>query len=138
MNKLFLIFTCALLLTGCAEKESYRQAVLVDMQSEQDIKDYAIDPERITDCVMDVSAGKMPGIGGIDPKRLVAYRDYTKMLSMKTVKDEKTFAELRSAFPSHQALLTVRNNYTESVMNCINAIIMESEPEAEPETDPAA
>lgn len=134
MKKLLFIIICSLLLTACAEKEQYREAVLADMQSEQDLKDYNINPEHMTDCVMDLSGKGMPGAIPIVPDRLIAYRNYTKMLSMKTTQDkQKMLEELRTIFNSPQELLQAHNNYTMSVMDCINAIIMESEPEKEDE-----
>ncbi|MEO1879397.1 MAG: hypothetical protein ABGX40_05410 [Methylococcales bacterium] len=132
MNKLLLIFTCTVLLTACAEKSEYREAVLADMKTEKDLIDYNIDPEHMTDCIMDLTGKAMPGAIPIVPDRLEAYKNYTKMLSMKTTKDKKaTFDELRSIFGSPQELLAAHNNYTKSTMDCINSIIMESEPENE-------
>lgn len=132
MNKLLLIVSCGVLLTACADKEQYREAVLADMTAEQDVKDYKIDPEHITDCVMDLSGKAMPGAIPIDPKRLTAYQNYTKMLSMRTTKDKKkTLEELRLAFGSRKEFLEAHNNYTKSVIDCINSIVMETEPEIE-------
>ena len=132
MKKLVLIIACSILLTACAEKEEYRKAVLADMKSEKDLKDYNIDPEHMTDCVMDLSGKGMPGAIPIVPDRLTAYKNYTKMLSMKTTKDKKkTFEELRATFGSPQEMLEAHNNYTMSVMDCLNSIIKESEPEVE-------
>ncbi len=132
MNKLLLIFTCTVLLTACAERSEYREAVLADMKSEKDLIDYNIDPEHMTDCVMDLTGKEMPGAIPIVPDRLQAYKNYTKMLSMKTTKDKKaSFDELRSIFSSPQELLAAHNNYTKSTLDCINSIIMESEPKNE-------
>ncbi|KAF3982359.1 MAG: hypothetical protein HFP81_00630 [Methylococcales symbiont of Hymedesmia sp. n. MRB-2018] len=132
MNKLLLIFTCTVLLTACAEKSEYREAVLADMTTEKDLKDYNIDPEQMTDCIMDLTGKEMPGAIPIVPERLTAYKNYTKMLSMKTTKDKKaSFDELRTIFGSPQELLAAHNNYTKSTMDCINSILMKSEPQTE-------
>jgi hypothetical protein len=132
MNKLLTIFICSLLLTACAEKSEYREAVLDAMKSEQDVMDYKIDPEHMTDCVMDLTGKGMPGAIPIVPERLTSYKNYTKMLSMQTTENKKeTFDELRSIFGSPKELLAAHNNYTKSVMDCINSIVMESDPGTE-------
>lgn len=133
MKKLLLICVSTLLLTACSDKEQYKQAVLAQMQNEQDTKDYNIDPEHLTDCVIDLTAKKMPGAFPLDPDRMTAYQNYAKMLSMSTVKDkQKTFEELRQTFGTPQELAAAHSNYTESVMNCFAAIIMESEEPIKP------
>ena len=128
MNKPVLIFFCILFLSGCADKENYQQAVLEQMKAEQDVKDYKIDPEMITKCIVDTSTPKMPGLFAFDPDRLTAYRNYVKMLTLQKSKDpKKTMEELRTAFGSPKALAEAHTNYTESMMECISAVLIEKE-----------
>jgi len=130
MKKLLIICASTLLLTACADKEQYEQAVLTQMKTEQDIKDYNIDPEYMTECVVDLSSKDMPGAFAFDPLRFTAYQNYTKMLSMSSTPNEEKqekLEELRSIFGSPQELTAAHANYTESVMNCVASIIMESE-----------
>ena len=130
MKKLLIICASTLLLTACADKEQYEQAVLTQMKTEQDIKDYNIDPEYMTECVVDLSSKDMPGAFAFDPLRFTAYQNYTKMLSMSSTPNEEKqekLEELRSTFGSPQELTAAHANYTESVMNCVASIIMESE-----------
>ena len=128
MKKLLLISLCALLLPACADKKQYEQAVLEQMQKEADIKDYKITPEYMTKCVVDTTAQNMPGIFAFDPKRLMAYRNYTKMLNLtKSVDPKKTLEELRTDFGSAKDLAEAHTNYTESLMECYSAVISESE-----------
>jgi hypothetical protein len=128
MNKSVLIFFCILFLSACADKENYQQAVLEQMKAEQDVKDYKIDPEMITKCIVDTSTPKMPGLFVFDPDRLTAYRNYVKMLTLQKSKDpKKTMAELRTAFGSPKALAEAHTNYTESMMECISAVLIEKE-----------
>jgi hypothetical protein len=134
MNKILLICTSILFLTACADKQNYEQAVLAEMQTEQDLKDYKIDPEHMMKCVVELSSKKMQGLFPVDPKRLTAYQNYTKMLSMSSTEDkQKKLEELRSLFGSPKELAKAHSNYTESVMNCLAAIIMESESKAKEE-----
>lgn len=129
MKKLLLICTAALFLTACADKQAYEAAVLAEMQGEKDLKDYNLDPEQMTECVVDLSSKKMPGAFAFDPARLSSYQKYTKMLSMSTVKDkQKMLEELRSLFGSPKELAEAHANYTISVMDCLAAIIKKSEP----------
>jgi PBP1b-binding outer membrane lipoprotein LpoB len=131
MKKILLISLSALLLPACADKNNYEQAVLEQMQKEQDIKDYKITPEYMTKCVVDTTSQNMPGIFAFDPKRLMAYRNYTKMLTLTNSADpKKTLEELRTDFGSAKDLADAHTNYTESLMECYSAVISESEGEA--------
>ncbi|WP_349432371.1 hypothetical protein Q9L42_006600 [Methylomarinum sp. Ch1-1] len=128
MKKLALFCLSTLFLVGCADKNQFEQAVLERMQNEKDIKDYKIDPQHMTDCVVDLTSKKMPGLFPFDPTRLTAYRNYAKMLTLTKSEDpQKTMEELRSSFGSAKELAEAHANYTEGVMNCMSAIIMESE-----------
>ena len=98
------------------------------MQKEADIKDYKITPEYMTKCVVDTTTSNMPGIFAFDPKRLMAYRNYTKMLNLtKSADPKKTLEELRTDFGSAKDLAEAHTNYTESLMECYSAVISESE-----------
>lgn len=126
MKKILILCASALLLTSCADKEQYTQAVLAEMQSEQDVKDYNIDPEDMAECIVETSSKNMPGSFPLDPDRMMAYRNYARMVSMSTssAKDKKkTFEELRSLFASPKELGDAHSNYTESVMTCINIFV---------------
>ena len=128
MKKKLLILLCPLLLSACADKNQYEEAVLEKMQKEQDIKDYKIAPEDMTKCVVTQTIENMPGIFAFDPNRLTAYRNYTKMLSSETSKDQKAaLDQLRTDFGSPQALTEAHANYTESVVECYSVIISKSE-----------
>lgn len=131
MKKLLLVSLIALLLPTCADKNQYEQAVLAQMEKEQDIKDYKITPEYMTDCVVEKSGENMPGVFPFDPARLTAYRNYTKMLSMDTSADpKKTLEELRTAFGGGKELAEAHTNFTESLMECYSVVIAKSEAEA--------
>jgi hypothetical protein len=128
MKKLLLISLSVLILPAFADKNQYEQAVLEQMQKEADIKDYKITPEYMTKCVVDTTSQNMPGIFAFDPKRLMAYRNYTKMLNLtKSADPKKTLEELRTDFGSAKDLAEAHTNYTESLMECYSAVISESE-----------
>jgi hypothetical protein len=130
MKKIILICASALFLSACADKQKYEEIVLSQMKVEQDLIDYKIDPAHMTKCVVELSTKSMPGLFPFDPDRMTAYKNYTKMLSMSTVKDkQKMLEELRSTFGSPKELANAHSNYTESVMNCLSSIVMESEDE---------
>ncbi|EIC29632.1 hypothetical protein [Methylomicrobium album] len=132
MKKILLISISALLAVGCAEKGEYEAAVLEEIKKEQEVKDYHIDPEKMTDCVVDTTTQHMPGFAEFDPERRTAYKNYTKMLTlMKSADPKKTLDELRKDFGSPKALADAHNNFTESLMNCYSAIMIQSEPEEE-------
>ncbi len=132
MKKLLLVCTATLFLTACADKENYESAVLLEMQAEKDLKDYNLDPQEMTDCVVEMSSKGMPGAFPFDPDRLASYQKYTKMLSMRTIEDkQKMLEELRTLFGSPKELADAHSNYTISVMDCLAAIIKKSEPEIE-------
>lgn len=128
MKKILLICASTLLLASCSDKQQYEAAVLSQMEKEKDLKDYDIDPEYMTECVVELSSKKMPGLFLADPIRLTAYQNYTKMLSMGTTTDKKKkLEELRSLFGDPKALTAAHANYTVSVMDCLASIIMKSE-----------
>jgi hypothetical protein len=137
MKKILLISISALLVTACGEKSDYEAAVLEEMKKEQDVKDYQIDPEKMTDCMMDTTSQHMPGFFDFDPDRRAAYKNYAKMLTlMKSADPKHMLEELREDFGSPKALADAHNNFTESMMNCYSAIMMRSEP-AEEDKEPA-
>jgi hypothetical protein len=138
MKKILLIALLPFLLTACADKEQYQQAVLAQiqkdqkLQEEQHLKDYKYDPDRLAKCVVDTSGTKMPGVFPYDPTRLTAYRNYTKMLTLASSPDpKKTLEELRNDFGSAKGLAEANSNFTESMLECFSAMVSETEPNAE-------
>jgi hypothetical protein len=131
MKKKLLIVLCALLLTACADKNQYEQAVLEQMQKEQDIKDYKISPEDMAKCVVAQTSENMPGVFAFDPTRLTAYRNYARMLSSAVPKDPKLEMEqLRADFGSPAALAEAHSNYTEGVVECYSVAVSKTEDKA--------
>jgi len=88
MKKILLI-TSLLVLAGCAEKQEYEQVLLEKMKLEKDIKDYKIDPDSMAKCVSSKTSSKMPGIFPGDPRRITAYRNYIKMITLTESADPK-------------------------------------------------
>jgi hypothetical protein len=147
MKKLLLLSLSALLLPACADKNQYEQAVLEQMQKEQQmqadqgLKDYKIAPEELTKCIVDTSASNMPGIFFLDPNRMMAYRNYAKMLTYRNYAKELMLskpanpkkalqtarAQLVTDFGSEQALNDALKNYSESAEGCYSGIISKSE-----------
>lgn len=131
------IVMIALCLTGCTDKNNYEQAVLADIEKEKDVTDYKIEPEYMADCVVDLSSKKMPGFFPLDPYRLQAYRNYTKMLTLaKSADPKQTLEELRTDFGSAKKLAEAHSNYTESYLDCISAVIMEAEKKGSLKSEP--
>lgn len=128
MKKLLLSCVYIFLFVACTDKNQYEQAILTQLKNEQDIKDYAINPEEMTDCIVESTSKKMPGLFPLDPERMMAYRYYTAVLSMSTKKDKKqAFNELRSKLGTPELLRNARSNYTESFMTCINIFVQRLE-----------
>ena len=118
----------AVSLVGCSEKQQYEQAVLEQLKKEKDVADYKIDINKMTECVVKTSSINMPGLFLADPQRLVAYKNYAKMLSIKNSSDpKKTIEELRVEFGSPKALADANANYTESVVECMSGLITSTE-----------
>lgn len=134
-KKTALLFILAL--TGCSEKQQYEQAVLEKMQTEKEISDYKITPEKITECIVMTSEKKMPGLFLADPTRLQAYKNYTKMLQLeKSADPKKTLEELRSEFGSAKGLADAHSNYTESYMECISGLVTGGEEDIKAQQQP--
>jgi len=84
----------------------------------------------MSECVVQTSAGNMPGLIPIDPERRTAYRNYAKMLKLNSSSDpKKTLEELRADFGSPKALADAHSNYTESVVECMSGLVTSTEPE---------
>jgi len=131
MKQSLLISLVVLLLPACADRNQYEQAILEQMQKEQDLKDYKITPEYMAKCVLESSSQNMPGVFALDPKRLMAYRNYTKMLTLEKSPDpKKTLEELRTEFGSARDLAEAHSNYTESLVECYSVVISKSEESA--------
>jgi len=127
MKKIVLVIM-AVSLVGCSEKQQYEQAVLEQLKKEKDVADYKIDLNEMTECVVKTSSINMPGLFLADPQRLVAYKNYAKMLSIKNSSDpKKTIEELRVEFGSPKALADANANYTESVVECMSGLITSTE-----------
>lgn len=130
MKKCLLLMAAILLLPGCADKNDYKEAVQTEMEKEKDLKDYHITAEQMSDCVVELSSQKMPGFFALDPARMTAYRNYTKMLTMMNAADpKKVMDELRVAFGSPKALADAHANFTESVLECYTAVVSKTEDE---------
>lgn len=133
MKKQLLVAFLPLVLVACSDKNHYEEVVLEEMKKEQEVKDYKIDPEHMAKCVIDTTYERMPGFFPFDPNRLLAYRNYAKMLSTRLTgadaKDgEKKLAELRKDFGSPEELTKAHSVYTESLMDCYTAILHEKDP----------
>ncbi|MCK4840722.1 MAG: hypothetical protein KAT04_02430 [Methylococcales bacterium] len=128
MKKILLLCASTLFLTACTDKQQYEEAVLAEMQQEKDLKDYKIDPEYMTQCVVELTTKEMPGLFAFDPYRMTAYQNYTKMITMGTVENkQQRLEELRTLFGSPQELTKAHATYTTSVMDCMASIIAKSE-----------
>lgn len=135
MKKRLLVIISALMVTACADKEQYEQAVLEEIKKEQageGNKAYKFDMERMTKCVVDTTSKHMPGAFPLDPTRLTAYRNYTKMLTLTQSKDpQKTLEELQKDFGSPKALSDAHSNFADGMMNCYSAMSIETEEAAD-------
>lgn len=137
MKKLLLVAFSALMVSACADKEQYEQAVLEQVKKEQEgegSKTYKIDFERMAKCVVDTTSKNMPGAFPFDPERLTAYRNYTKMLTLTQSADpKKTLEQLRNDFGSPKALSDAHSNFAEAMLNCYSAVTIETEPKMDEE-----
>lgn len=128
MNKLLVIIGATLALGGCAEKEEFQNAVLEQMKVDKDIKDYGIEPETMTRCVVSKTSNNMPGLLFFDPERRQAYQNYTKMLELNKSKDpQKTLEDLRRSFGEPKKLADAHSNYMESMVECMSDLVTNTE-----------
>jgi len=123
MKKLALISLSVLTLAACSEQEEYHQTVLELVSNDEDVRSYHIDPNTITDCIVDLSSKKMPGTLPFEPRRADAYKGYTKMISLKkSEKPAEVLSELRESFGSAKGLAAAHMNYSESYLECISTL----------------
>ncbi len=127
MKKIILLTLLATALSGCADRDQYEQAILIDIDKDQDIKDYKLGVEDMASCIVEQSAKNMPGMFPLDPDRMMAYRNYAKMLTLKESEDpQKTLEELKVSFGSAKAMSDAHNNYTQSVMSCVETLVQKT------------
>jgi hypothetical protein len=120
MKKLVLISLSILTLASCSERDEYRQTILDLVNNDDDVRSYHIDPEKIADCILDMSSKKMPGILPFEPRRTKAYIGYTKMIALKTShKPAEVLNDLRKIFGSAKGLAAAHMNYSESYLECL-------------------
>jgi hypothetical protein len=130
MKKPLLILVFALFFSACAEKDQYEQAVFQQVSNDPDIKDYNIDPEAMTTCIVNLSSKKMPGILPIEPKRKKYYLGLAKMISARESSNPKqTLEEGRAHFDSPKIAMQAMMNHSESSGNCMAALTVQTEPE---------
>ncbi len=120
--KKILIISLLITLSACSEKDEYQQTVLELIRNDQDIKSYHLDPETITQCIVDLSSKNMPGFVPFEPIRKTAYKGYTKMIALKKSENPKTvLKELRESFGSAKGLADAHRNYSDSYLECISS-----------------
>lgn len=118
-----------LLLTACTEhKAEFENAVYSQMESDQDIKDYNIDPDTMARCVIDLTSKKMPGVISFDPQKDPYYENYAKLILIKESEDpKKTLQELQAFFGSAGEMRKAVGNYSESIMECMTNLVNKTE-----------
>ncbi|NOQ64727.1 MAG: hypothetical protein GQ582_09475 [Methyloprofundus sp.] len=123
MKKILLISLSVLTLAACSEKEQYEKTVFELISNDVDIKSYKLDPETVTECIVELSSKKMDGFAPFEPMRKAAYKGYTKMIGLKkSEKPAEVLAELRESFGSAQGLSDAHLNYSESYLECISTV----------------
>ena len=123
MKKILIISLSILTLSACSEQTEYEKTVLEQISNDSDVKSYHLDPETVADCIVDLSSKKMPGFLPFEPRRLAAYKGYTKMIAIKTSeKPEEVLKELRESFGSAQGLADAHRNYSKSYLECISTV----------------
>lgn len=132
MKKLILICLSTALLAGCfEEKEKFQVAVFEELKNDQDIKDYALDPGEMSQCVVDIASKHMPGFFAYDPQREPFYAGYTKLIKLKSAENPKdVLAELREIFGPGDAVTKAQLNYSESVFACFQNLVSKTDPDA--------
>jgi hypothetical protein len=132
MKKILLLSLSVLFLSGCSDKNNYEAAVLAELERDAKNageKDYKIPNEKMAECIVEATSQNMHGIFALDPERLMAYRHYTKMLTVAQSPDpKKTMEELRNDFGSVKELVAARSNYVESHMECESSFVVNTEP----------
>lgn len=123
MKKILLISLSVLTLAACSEQNEYEQTVLELISNDPDIKSYHLDPEVVTECIVELSSKKMAGFAPFEPLRKDAYKGYTKMIALKKSEDpEKVLKELQESFGSARGLADAHRNYSESYLECISTV----------------
>ena len=93
-----------------------------------DLKDYKIEPERMTQCVVDLTSSNMPGLFFGDPRRAPYYVGYSKLISLTQSDDpKKAIEEVKEIFGSGKEVMQAKMNYSKSVVECMTALVSETD-----------
>lgn len=133
MKKIIIIALSGLLLAGCSEhKDLFQQAVKKELSNDKDLKDYELDSDEMSRCVVDTAAEKMPGLFPFDPDRMNAYKGYTKLITLKSAeKPQEVLKELQEIFGPGDAVAKAQRNYSESVFVCFQNLVSKTDPDAQ-------
>lgn len=123
MKKLLMISLSVLTLAACSEQQDYQKTVFQQISNDPDIKSYHLDPETVTQCIVDLSSKKMHGFAPFEPIRKADYKGYTKMIALKqSEKPAEVLTELREYFGDAKGLGDAHRNYSESYLECIATV----------------
>ena len=132
MKKLLIVMSCLLLIACTEDQDKFEATVLVNAQKDQDLKDYNIDPERMTECIMDKTGKTAPGLFPFSPKRMTYYKAMSQLLSIKDSKDPaKTLAEAQAAFGTKKEAMQAFIKHSSNVMDCVSALTFQKTEEGD-------
>lgn len=127
LGKVIVLVSAFVCITGCGDRERYREAVLAQLKQEKDINDYKIEHNKMADCILAETSKNMKGVLDFDPIRVSEYQKYTKLLNLKTTPDpQKTLKELREEFGGAQDLANANANFSESLFECMSALVTDA------------
>ncbi len=120
MKKIIVLISTILLLAGCSkERAEYEELLLERFSKDQDVIDYKLDPEDLTNCVVDQVAGDIPGFSG-SPVYESYFRGYKLLLRPKDPTEiPERMREAEEIFGSKLAMSKARLQITNHTMFCM-------------------
>ncbi len=130
MKKILFLILAALLIGGCSYKErnEFEEKLAARLATDEDLKDYNLDPNEVAECVTSEIAKTLPGFRGT-PARKPYWEAYASFESSRNT--EEGFGAIKKAakvFGSEKKASAAALSITEYIMHCMGKLIESSSP----------
>lgn len=130
MKKLLIAMLAATALIACGrqEKLTLEQALLEKMQADSDLKDYKIDPQEMTECVIAEISKSLP-VMPLDNQRGLYFEAYAKFVS--ATNPTKAIEDAVPLFGSIKEARVAALSITDHIMYCMERLMDQRQPAEE-------
>ncbi len=130
MKKILFLILASLLIGGCSYKErnEFQEKLAARLATDEDLKDYNLDPNEVAECVTSEIAKTLPGFRGT-PARKPYWEAYASFEASRNT--EEAFSAVKKAanvFGSEKKASAAALSITEYIMHCMGKLIESGTP----------